>query len=108
MDDQEFHRRADQALEALNHRLAAAADRYEFESDFNAGALTIEFDDPPARFVVSPNSPVRQVWVSALTRSFKLDWSDSRNAFVLPETNQTLTELIQSAIAQHTGVEVAL
>ena len=82
--------------------------RYQFESDFNAGALSIEFEDPPARFVVSPNSPVRQVWVSALTRSFKLEWDDSRTAFVLPETKQTLTELIQSAIAQHTGEEVAL
>ena len=108
MDDQEFQRRSEQALEDLNRKLAAAADRYEFEPDFNAGALSIEFEDPPARFVVSPNSPVRQVWVSALTRSFKLEWDDSRRAFVLPETKQTLTELIQAAIAQHTGVEVAL
>ena len=108
MDDQEFQRRSEQALEDLNRKLAAAADRYQFESDFNAGALSIEFEDPPARFVVSPNSPVRQVWVSALTRSFKLEWDDSRRAFVLPETKQTLTELIQAAIAQHTGVEVAL
>ena len=108
MDDQEFQRRSEQALEDLNRKLAAAADRYEFEPDFNAGALSIEFEDPPARFVVSPNSPVRQVWVSALTRSFKLEWDDSRKAFVLPETKQTLTELIESAIAQHTGEEVAL
>ncbi len=108
MDDREFQRRSDQALEDLNRKLSAAADRHDFEPDFHAGALTIEFDDPPGRFVVSPNSPVRQVWVSALTRSFKLEWDDARNAFVLPETNQTLTELIQSAIQQHTGEQVAL
>ncbi len=108
MDDREFQRRSDQALENLNRKLAAAADRYEFESDLNAGALTIEFEDPPGRFVVSPNSPVRQVWVSALTRSFKLEWDEARQAFVLPATGQTLTDLIQSAISQHTGEEVAL
>ena len=108
MDDREFQRRSDQALEDLNRKLSAAGDRYDFESDFNAGALTIEFDEPPGRFVVSPNSPVQQVWVSALTRSFKLEWDDSRAAFVLPDTKQTLAELIQSAISQHTGEEVAL
>ena len=106
MEDKDFQRRADQALEELNRRLAAAGDRYGFESDFNAGALTVEFDDPPGRFVVSPNSPVRQIWVSALTRSFKLDWDEDRSAFVLD--GKTLTELIQSAISTHMGEEIVL
>ena len=58
--------------------------------------------------MVSPNSPVRQIWVSAHSKSFKLDWDDGRGAFVLPDTGQTLTELIQSAISQQLGEEVAL
>ena len=56
--------------------LTAASDDAEFEADFNAGALAIEFEDPPAKFVVSPNSPVRQIWVSAHSKSYKLDWDD--------------------------------
>ena len=78
------------------------------EPEFQAGALSIEFDDPPARFVISPNSPVRQVWVSAHSRSFKLDWDDARAAFVLRDTGQTLAELIASAIGRQTGEEVSL
>lgn len=108
MDDRDFQRKSDHALNELNQKLAAAGDRYDFESDFNAGALTIEFEDPPARFVVSPNSPVRQIWVSALTKSFKLDWNEPRGTFVLVDTGQTLTELIQSAIETQTGGEVTL
>jgi iron donor protein CyaY len=108
MEDKDFQRKSDQALDDLNRKLTTAGDRYDFESDFNAGALTIEFDEPPARFVVSPNSPVRQIWVSALTRSFKLDWNEARGAFVLANTGQTLTELIQSAIGTHMGEEVTL
>ncbi len=108
MEDKDFQRKSDQALDDLNRKLAAAGDRYDFEADFNAGALTIEFDHPPARFVVSPNSPVRQIWVSALTKSFKLDWNETRGAFVLAGTGQTLMELIQSAIGTHTGEEVTL
>ena len=59
MDDQLFRNRADAALDDLYRRLSAASDHYDFEADFNAGALAIEFEEPPAKFVVSPNSPVQ-------------------------------------------------
>ena len=108
MDEQEFKNRADAALESLYKKLSAASDEFEFEPDFNSGALAVEFDQPKAKFVVSPNAPVRQIWVSAHSRSFKLDWDDSRQAFVLPETHQSLTELMASVIGQQIGEEVAL
>jgi len=101
-------RRSGDALDQLNRKLADAGDEFGFESDFNAGALTVEFDEPAGRFVVSPNSPVRQIWVSALTRSFKLDWDDGRGAFVLAETGESLTDLIARAISTHTGSQVRL
>ena len=108
MDEQEFKKRADQALQALYKRLAVASEDADFEADFNAGALAIEFENPPGKFVVSPNSPVRQIWVSAHSKSYKLDWDDVQNTFVLQSTGQTLTELIQGAIAQQLGEEVSL
>lgn len=108
MDDQEFKRRADDALQSLYKRLLAASDDAEFEADFNSGALAIEFEDPPGKFVVSPNSPVRQIWVSAHSKSYKLDWDDAANTFVLPGEGQTLTELIQDAITKQLGEEVTL
>jgi iron donor protein CyaY len=108
MDEQEFKTRADQVLQSLHKRLAAASEDADFEADFNAGALAIEFESPPAKFVVSPNSPVRQIWVSAHSKSYKLDWDDVQNTFILENTGQTLTELIQDAIAQQLGEEVSL
>jgi iron donor protein CyaY len=108
MDEQEFTRRADQALEDLQRRLTAAAESHEFESDFNAGALVIEFEEPPAKFVVSPNAPVRQVWLSAHMKSFKLDWDGGREAFVLKESGQTLAELVAAAIGEKLGETVSL
>src|ERR1041385_4343488 len=100
MDDQEFQTRADQALEALHRRVTALSEEFPFQSDFNSGALSIEFEDPPAKFVVSPNSPVRQIWVSAHSKSYKLDWDAARASFVLPATGQTLIELIAAAIGK--------
>ena len=108
MDEQQFKTRADQVLNALYKRLAAASEDADFEADFNSGALAIEFETPPGKFVISPNTPVRQIWVSAHSKSYKLDWDDVQNTFVLESSRQTLTELIQEAIAQQLGEEVSL
>ncbi len=108
MDDQEFQRRAGETLDALHRRLTAAAETSDFESDFNAGALTIEFEDPPAKFVVSPNSPVRQIWLSAHSRSFKFAWDEARDAFVLPDSGKTLIEVVGEAVARQLGEEIVL
>ncbi len=106
--EKEFQRLAEKALEELNRALGAAAEKHEFEPDFNAGALTIEFGDPPGRFVVSPNGPVRQIWVSALATSYKLDWDSSRGEFALGGTGQTLKELLGELIGRQLGEEVVL
>ena len=108
MDEQQFITRADQALTDLYRRLSATAEEHDFETDFNAGALAIEFETPPAKFVVSPNSPVRQIWVSAHSKSFKLDWDPARAAFVLGSTGQTLAELMGDAVGQQLGEKVTL
>lgn len=108
MDDHDFQIRAAEALDDLFRRLSASADEYGFEADFNAGALIIEFDDPPAKFVVSPNSPVRQIWVSAHSRSFKLAWDAGKAAFVLPETGQTLAEMVSEAVSRQLGGQLSL
>ena len=107
LDDQQFQLKADESLRNLHNALAAACDRHDFETDYG-GALTIEFEDPPAKFVVSPNAPVRQIWVSALGKSFKLAWNDDRNEFVLPDTGQSLKQVIEGAISKHLGEQITL
>jgi iron donor protein CyaY len=108
MDEQEFRTRADQALEDLYRRLSAAGERHEFEADFNGGALVIEFEDPPAKFVVSPNAPVSQLWVSAKLKCFIVVWEPGRGAFVAADSGQTLVELLAGAVGRQLGEEVSL
>lgn len=108
MDEQEFKKRADDALTALHRALVGAADDFGFDVDFNSGALGIEFEDPPAKFVVSPNAPVRQIWVSALAKSYKLDWDIVENTFVHTESGDTLKKLIEKAISKQLHEEVSL
>ena len=98
LSDNDFQRLAGQALEAVSTRIGEAAGDWDFDVDLNQGALTIEFDDPRERFVASPNGPVRQIWISAHVKSYKLDWDDARQAFVLPSSGQTLEDLLVEAI----------
>ncbi len=106
MDEQNFRRRADAALEALKRSLYAAEGDAGFEVEENAGALQISFEEPPAKFVISPNAPVRQIWISALSTSFKLDWSDEQNDFVLAKSSEPLKQLVSRLINQQLGEDV--
>ena len=106
MDDQEFQKRSGEALEDLYKRLSAAAEEHDFDADFNAGALAIAFEQPPGKFVVSPNSPVKQIWVSAHSKSFKLDWDAGRGVFAL--NGQSLADLIADAVSKQLSANVRL
>ena len=107
LDEQQFKLKADAELDRLFRDLGDASDEHEFECDFD-GAIKLEFEDPPAKFVVSPNAPVRQIWVSAHSKSFKLDWDPAREQFVLPDSGQTLHELMADAVSKQIGETVTL
>ena len=84
LSEQDFRLKADQALERAQQSLLPPADAEGFEVELQNGVLQIIFEEPaPAKFVVSPNAPVRQIWVSAMSRSYKLSWADDAAAFAL-------------------------
>lgn len=103
MDDQEFSRLAEPALEALKRALYEAEGEADFDVENNSGALHISFDDPPGKFVISPNSPARQIWISALSTSFKLDWSAKAGDFVLPKTGERMKALVGRLMNEQLG-----
>jgi CyaY protein len=82
LSEQDFRLKADQALDDLQSALLPLADQHGFEVELQNGVLQLVFDLPaPAKFVVSPNAPMRQIWVSAMSRSYKLGWSDASSTF---------------------------
>jgi frataxin len=105
MDELDFRRLSENALETLERSLIAAEEEADFEVENQGGALHISFDEPPGKFVISPNSPARQIWISALGTSFKLDWSESAQSFVLEKTSEVLTPLVNRLMNQHFGEE---
>jgi frataxin-like iron-binding protein CyaY len=84
LTEQDFRVKSDEALEQARRALLPLADQEGFEIEFSDGTLNLLFDEPSeARFVVSPNAPVRQIWVSAMSRGYKLTWVPESGAFAL-------------------------
>jgi iron donor protein CyaY len=104
LDENDFRKRADAALESLKQSLITAEESSDFEVEDQSGALHISFEDG-SRFVISPNAPVRQIWISALATSFKLDWSDANQDFMLQKTGEELKPLVSRLINQQLGEE---
>jgi iron donor protein CyaY len=105
LDENDFRKRADAALDSLKKSLMEAEESAEIEVEDQSGALHISFEDR-SKFIISPNAPVRQIWISALATSFKLDWSDSEQDFVLSKTGERLKALVARLINQQLGEEL--
>ena len=107
LEEKEFQRKADAAFEDLKKRLLLLGDEHGFDVEGEAGKLEVLFEEPEeAKFVISPNSPVREIWISALSTSFKLGWNDTRNTFVLEKTGEDLHGVMSRVISQQLGEEV--
>ena len=102
LDENAFRKQADSSLESLKQALIIAEGSADIEVEDQSGALHISFEDA-SRFVISPNAPVRQIWISALSTSFKLDWSDAEQDFVLAKTGEKLKPLVARLVNQQLG-----
>ena len=100
LSEQEFRVKSDAALESARRALLPLADSEGFEIELQNGVLDLVFEEPTdAKFVVSPNAPVRQIWVSALARSYKLSWAPELGGFAL--NGETLPKLLERLARVH-------
>ena len=102
LSEQAFRVKSDEALAAARQQLLPLADQAGFEIELQNGVLDLVFEEPrDARFVVSPNAPVRQIWVSAMSRSYKLAWDDDRELFAL--SGERLVDLLERLAKEFLG-----
>ena len=94
LTEQDFRVQSDVALEDARQALLPLADEEGFEIELQNGVLNLIFEEPgDMKFVISPNAPVRQIWVSAMARSYKLSWAPEKQAFALD--GEVLTQLLE-------------
>ena len=94
LSEQEFRVQSDVALEGARRSLLALADEQGFEIELQNGVLNLVFEEPQdTKFVISPNAPVRQIWVSAMARSYKLPWAAELGTFA--QNGEPLADLLE-------------
>ena len=95
------------ALDALKKHLIAREEEDEagFEVEEQGGVLNVVFEEPAVKFVITPNTPVRQIWISALATSFKLDWdaSSAGSSFPAPAKNSSRSSIVLSTKTRRTS-----
>ena len=100
----EFQAKAEQAILDLERAFGALAEDRDLDVQVQGGVLSVSFEEgEPGKFIVSPNSSVRQLWVSARMASYKVDWSNEENAFVLAGTGETLKQLMTRVTREQLG-----
>jgi CyaY protein len=109
LSEQDFQKKADTAFEDLKRRLLLLGDEHEFDVEGEGGKLEVIFEEPePARFVISPNTPIREIWISALSTSFKLGWNEERRTFVHEKSGEDLHAVMTRVISQQLGTQVTV
>jgi CyaY protein len=95
ISETEFQQKAEKAIGELERAFGDLAEERDLDVQVQGGVLTVSFEEgEPGKFIVSPNSSVRQLWVSARMTSSKLDWSNDENTFVLAGTSETLEQVM--------------
>jgi len=109
LTEHDFQKKSDSAFEDVKRRLLKLGDEHGFDVEGESGKLEVIFEEPePAKFVISPNTPIREIWISALSTSFKLGWSDARNAFVHEKTGEDLNQVMSRVVSQQLGKQVTV
>jgi len=72
-------------IESLKRSLLHAEESADIEWKRMRVLLEVQLEElPSGTFVISPNAPVKQIWISACPRVSKLDWSDAAEILFSP------------------------
>jgi frataxin-like iron-binding protein CyaY len=107
-------RSMEQYFEDAKHRLRELEEGLlELDEDLGVDCelvdtkMVVNIAQPKTSWVISTNSGARQIWIAALTKSWKLD-EDGKGGFVLKETGQTLRQVVEHCLTTHFKKKIEL
>ena len=105
MDEKRYRQLVDEAFT----RIDAAFEDVDpdlAESSLSQGTLTITFHNR-FRFIVSPQTPVRQIWVAFRDRAWHLNYDAGTNRWVDDRGGSIeLAELVMQTTREQTGLDI--
>jgi len=103
LSDAEFQEKVEATIRELEAAFADLGEARDLDVEVQGGVLSVTFEEgEPGRFIVSPNSSVRQLWVSARVASYKFDWS-AANGFVLAGTGEPIKQVMTRLAQEQLG-----
>jgi iron donor protein CyaY len=104
ISDSEFQERAERAIAEFERTFGELAEERDIDVQVEGGVLSITFEEgEPGRFILSPNSSVRQMWLSARVSSFKFDWNSALGEFALAGHDETLKQVLERLTREQLG-----
>jgi CyaY protein len=104
ISEAEFQRHAEKAISELERAFGRLAEERDIDVQIEGDVLSVTFEEgEPGRFIVSPNSSVRQIWVSARVSSLKFDWLAQAEQFVISATGETLRQAMSRLTQEQLG-----
>ena len=95
INEAEFKENSEHAILEIERVFGELSEQRDIDVEVEGGVLTVTFEeDEPGKFILSPNSSVRQMWLSARMSSFKFDWSEASGAFLLSGSDEALKQVI--------------
>src|SRR5579863_3330104 len=94
-------------LEELEEALLKVGEELDLDVELVDTKMVVNIPSPKAQWVISTNSGARQIWIAALTKSWKLD-EDGKGGFVLKESGQSLKDVVARCLSTHLGKKVSL
>ena len=105
IDESQYRRLVDETFQRIDAAFETV-DPDVAESSYGQGTLTIQFADG-RRCILSPQAPVRQLWVAFKDRAWHLDWDAARGRWI-DDRNRglELDGLIADVVRQAAGIEL--
>jgi frataxin-like iron-binding protein CyaY len=102
---------AKKRLHALEEKLLALDEDLGIDCELVDTKMVVNISataaKPKTQWVISTNSGSKQIWIAALTKSWKLD-EDGKGGFVLKDTGQTLDQVLEHCLTTHLAKPVKL
>lgn len=104
LSEPEFQEKAEQKIHELEDAFAELAEARDIDVEVQGSVLSVTFEEgEPGKFIISPNSSVRQLWVSARVASYKFDWSKEASDFVLAGTGEPIKQVMARLAQEQLG-----
>ncbi len=103
-----FSKNYDATIRDLESKLGDLIDDgADFDLDRRGDVLTIEFEDGE-KIVITPQSPMEQLWVSANYAGHRFKWSDAVAHWTNEKGGESIQSFLSNALSTKLGTPVTL